>query len=83
MEERPESPHLCTQDTDTNHPTLFPPSSPDFHGFGPETSFPQRLVLDTKGEGDEEQVVKVYRMKQERKSLPVGDRGLRSLFVFK
>ena len=64
MEERPESPHLCTQDTDTNHPTLFPPSSPDFHGFGPETSFPQRLVLDTKGEGDEEQVVKVYRMKK-------------------
>ena len=42
-------------------PEKSPPSSPGFHGFGPDTFFPRQLVLETKGEGDEEEVVNVYR----------------------
>ena len=39
------------------HPTeslLECPPSPDFHGFGSDTVFPKRLILETAGEGDEE-----------------------------
>ena len=39
------------------------PPSPDFHGFGPETYFPSRLIIDTKGEDDEEEVVRVSRQR--------------------
>ena len=38
-----------------------PPSSPDFHGFGPETDIPGRLVVETAGEGEDEHVVRVFR----------------------
>ena len=40
-----------------------PPSLP-FHGFGPETVIPERLVIETAGEGDEEKVVHVYKKKR-------------------
>ena len=38
-----------------------PPSSPPFHGFSDDTIFPQQLVLVTEGEGDEEQLVDVFK----------------------
>ena len=38
-----------------------PPSSPDFHGFGPETDIPGQLVVVTEGEGEDEHVVRVFR----------------------
>ena len=44
-----------------------PPSrslSPDFHGFGPQTHFPQQLILDTEGQGEDEILVKVSRKKK-------------------
>ena len=40
----------------------YPPLSPDFHGFGPGTVMPRRLVLETAGEGeDDEHLVNVHR----------------------
>ena len=41
--------------------TFHQPPSPPFHGFGPETIFPSRLILETVGGGDEEEVIKVTR----------------------
>ena len=41
-----------------------PPSSPDCLGFGPETHFPDRLILETEGEGDDEHVVNVLRRRK-------------------
>ena len=37
------------------------PPSPDFHGFGPDTVLPAKLVIETEGDGDEEYVVRVSR----------------------
>ena len=36
--------------TPVGSPLHLPPS-PDFHGFGPDTVFSQRLILATVGEG--------------------------------
>ena len=44
-------------------PILQAPPSPDFHGFGPETYFPPRLIIETEGEDDEEAVVRVSRQR--------------------
>ena len=41
---------------------VFPPS-PDFHGFDQETFLPGQLVTETEGDGDVEQVLKVWRKK--------------------
>ena len=46
---------------DSSQPSLSPPSSPVFHGFGPGTHFPERLILETAGEGDDEHVVNAFR----------------------
>ena len=62
MDEIPPSP--VHSPSETIQPTLSPPRSPVFHGFGPETTFPERIVLDTDGEGDEEHLVRVYRVKK-------------------
>ena len=51
-------PHVLLDSIDQH---VNPPSSPDFHGFGPETVIPGELVLETEGEGEDEQVVKVFR----------------------
>lgn len=37
------------------------PPSPNFHGFDSDTFIPGRLKIETRGTGDEEQVVKVWR----------------------
>ena len=42
-------------------PIFQAPPSPDFHGFGPDTYFPSRLIIDTKGEDYEEVVVRMSR----------------------
>ena len=39
------------------------PPSPDFHGFDQDTFIPGQLVIETEGDGDAEQVVKVWRKK--------------------
>ena len=39
------------------------PPSPNFHGFGPDTYIPPRIIIDTIGEGDEEEVVRVSRQR--------------------
>ena len=44
-------------------PTLKAPPSPDFHGFGPQTYFPARLIIETEGVDDEEAVVRVSRQR--------------------
>ena len=41
-----------------------PPSSPPFFGFGPEEVIPDRIIVETTGEGEEEEVVNVYRKKR-------------------
>ena len=39
--------------------------SPDFHGFGPDTTdLPSKLVIYTEGVGDEEYVVRVTRKRE-------------------
>ena len=38
-----------------------PPPSPDFHVFGPDTVIPGQQVIETEGEGEEEQLVGVWR----------------------
>ena len=49
-------------------PTSFldssPPSSPPSFGFGPETVIPDRIVIETAGEDDNEEVVNVFRKKR-------------------
>ena len=38
-----------------------PPPSPDFHGFSPDTVIPGQQVIETEGEGAEEQMVGVWK----------------------
>ena len=45
------------------NPISQAPPSPDFHGFGPETYLPPRIIIDTMGEGDEEEVVRISRQR--------------------
>ena len=40
------------------------PPSPDFHGFESDTFIPGRLEIETRGTGDEEKVVKVWRKRK-------------------
>ena len=44
-------------------PEKLPPS-PDFHGFGPDTDLPSKLVIYTAGVEDEEYVVRVTRKRE-------------------
>ena len=46
------------------------PPSPDFHGFGSVTVFPKRLILETVGEGDEEEVIWVSKTEKKRVGRP-------------
>ena len=46
------------------------PPSPDFHGFGSNTVFPKRLILETVGEGDEEEVIRVSKTEKKRVGRP-------------
>ena len=46
------------------------PPFPDFHGFGSDTVFPKRLILDTVGEGDEEEVIRVSKTEKKRVGRP-------------
>ena len=50
--------------SETSKSPYHPPSSPGFHGFGDDTVLPGQLVLVTEGDGDEEQVVRVFRDKK-------------------
>lgn len=47
------------------------PLSPDFHGFDPDTVLPKRLTLETVGEGDEEEVIRVARTDWRKVGRPV------------
>ena len=44
--------------------TTFFTESPPFHGFGPETVFPDNIDIKTVGEEGEEQVVSIVRKKR-------------------
>ena len=61
------------QQEDSNTEVEISPSSPSFHGFGAETVVPGQLVVETAGEGDDEQVVRVYRKKRTGRPRGGGD----------
>ena len=58
------------QELSLNDGKLECPSSPEFHGFGPTTFFPDRLIIETVGEGEEQTVVKVTRTKKKKVGRP-------------
>ena len=49
---------------------LESPPSPDFHGFGSGTVFPERLILEIVGEGEEEEVIRVSKTDKKRVGRP-------------